>query len=252
MRMAEETQKKRKKKRRKKNYILRAFVLIALGTGVYYWLTSPFFDVQRIVVENNRHYTREQIIRMAGATVGQNIFTAETALMRDALLKDPYIRSVRVRRVLPSDIVITVEERVETAKVPYADLFIVIDNDGLILRMTDARLRLPILIGMTVKTMEPGGALEVEEPAVLTETLRFLEVMEKTNMFFHIIDVSNVVARLYVYAEIVCEGTLGNIKESLTSGRLERVLFERYTQGITRGIIRVRSEGYISFHPGVD
>ena len=250
--MTADTQKKRKKKRRKKNYVLRVLVFLALGTGVFYWLTSPFFDVQQIIVENNRHYTREQIIRMAGATVGQNIFTVETALMRDTLLKDPYIRTVRVRRVLPADIVITVEERTETAKVPYADSFIIIDNDGLILRVTTARLRLPILIGMTVKTMEPGVPLEVEESAVLTETLRLLEVMEEANMFFHILDVSNVVARAYVYAEIVCEGTLENIKESMINGGLERVLFEFYSGGITRGVIRVLSESYISFYPRVD
>ena len=37
---------KKKRKRRKKRYLLKFILLVAFGTGVYYFLTSPLFDIQ--------------------------------------------------------------------------------------------------------------------------------------------------------------------------------------------------------------
>ena len=252
--MAADAQKKRKKKRWKHKHffgllVLRLAILIALGVGTHYWLTSSFFDVRQVVVENNHHYTRQQIIEKADARMGQNIFTVKTNQMRDALLEDPYMKSVRVKRSLPASIIITVEERSEAAKVPYADRFIVIDEDGLILRQSTAELKLPLLLGMTIKTMEVGRPLEVEETSVLTGTLKMLEVMESTDMFFKKIDISNVIIKAYIYDNLICEGMPENVMDSMISGGLEKLLYELYTNGVERGIIYVGSDNYFSFNP---
>ena len=252
--MAEEAQKKRKKKRLKRKYfwrrmILLVFMLTALGAGSYYWLTSSFFDVRQIEVENNHHYTKEQIIEKADARPGQNIFGVKTNQMRDALLEDPYMRSVRIKRSLPASIIITVEERSEAAKVPYADMFIVIDKDGLVLRRSSVELTLPLLLGMTIKTMEEGRPLEVEETSVLTGTLKMLETMESTDMFFKKIDISSIIIRAHIFDNLICEGTPENVMESMVSGGLEKLLYELYTKGVERGIIYVGSDNYFSFNP---
>ena len=242
-------QKKRKKKRRKKNYILRFMILIAVGFGVHYWLTSTFFDIRQITVENNRHHTRQQIVGMADVHIGQNIFTVRTSRMRDNILESPHVRSVRIRRSLPAGIVITVDERLEAAKVPYADTFIIIDKDGLVLRRTGAQLQLPILLGMTIKSMEEGRPLEVEKTSVLTGTLQMLETMESTNLFFRAIDISNVIIRAHIFENLICEGTPENVKRSMKNGGLEKLLYELYTNGVERGIIYVGSDNHFSFNP---
>jgi len=240
---------KRKKKRRKKNYLLRLLIVIALGVGIYYFLTSPFFDVDEIIVENNRHYTRQQVIHMTDIRVGQNIFGVQINQARDALLLDPYIRSARVMRSLPRGIVITVEERSEAAKVPYADTFIVIDKDGMVLRRSHTPLTLPTLLGLTVKAMDEGSPLVVEETGALTGTLRMLEVMEETGMFFLRIDISNIIIRAYVFENLVCEGAPESIMASMLDGTLEKLLYELYTNGIERGIIYVGGDDYFAFSP---
>ena len=247
-----DAQKKRKKKRYKKNYLLRLLLLIALGVGVYYWLTSSFFDLRQVVVENNSYYTKEQIIAKSDAKMGQNIFGIKTNHMRDALLEDPYMKSARVKRSLPASVIITVEERSEAATIPYADLFVVIDINGLVLRKTNTELPLPLLLGMTIKTMEEGSPLEVEETSVLTGTLQMLEVMEDTDMFFKKIDISNIIIRAYVYDNLICQGTPENVMESMISGGLEKLLYELYTNGIERGIIYVGSDNYYSFNPMIE
>ena len=252
--MTEESQKRRKKYRLKKKYfwrraLLMVLLLSAIGTGCYFWLTSAFFDVREIVVEHNRHYTREQIIQMAGARVGENIFGVQTNRMRDALLEDPYMRSVRIRRNLPASIIITVEERSEAAKVPYADTFIVIDSDGLVLRRTATPPKLPLLMGMTIKAMEEGRPLEVEETSVLTGTLQMIETMENTDLFFMRIDISSILIRAHIFENLICQGTPENVKESMLSGGLQKLLYELYTNGVERGIIYVGSDNYFSFNP---
>jgi len=242
-------QKKRKKKRRRKNYLLRLLVLVILGVGAYYGLTSSFFDVQEITVENNRHYTVQQIIHMTDARIGQNIFSTQTTQMRDALLADPYIRNARVIRSLPSSIIISVEERSEAAIVPYAGTFIVIDKAGIVLRRTNAQLELPMLMGLTVRAMDEGSPLEVEETGALTGTLQILETMAYTDTFFLKIDVSSFIVRAYIFENLICEGTVENVMASMANGRLEKLLYELYTNGVERGIIYVGGDNYYSFNP---
>ena len=243
---------KKKKKRRKKSLILRLLLVVAIIAGIYYWLTSSFFDVQEIIVENNRHYTATQIIERADARLGQSIFTVRVNDLRDNLLNDPYMRTVRVRRELPSRIIITVDERSELAKVPYANRFIVIDNQGLVLRHTYAELALPRLVGMTIRAMDEGRPLEIEETAVFTETLRMLEVMVDGDLFFREIDISNVVVRAQILELLFCVGTPENIIDSIRTGALKRILYEKYNQGVDRGTIFVASDNFVSFYPGID
>jgi len=243
---------KKKKKRRKKNYVLRLFIVIALGAGLFYFLSSSYFDVQKITVENNNYYTKEQIISKAEAKTGENIFSTNTKDIKDKLLADPYVRTARVKRALPGAIVITVEERSESAAVPYSDMFIIIDRDGLVLRKSDIEPKLTLLVGLTIKTMEEGRPLEVEETGVLTGTLKMLETMERTEVFFKKIDMSHVIIKAYIFDRLICQGTPENVLDSMESGNLEIFLYNLYTDGIERGIIYVGSDNYFSFNPMVE
>jgi len=245
----EETAVKKKRRRRRKNHLLNLLIVAALGVGAYYWLSSPMFDVQKIVVENNHHYTKGQIISMAEAQTGQNIFSTDTGAMKALLLEDPYIKNARVKRSLTDTIVIQVGERKEAACVPYANQFIIIDGEGLVLRKSDIEPRLPLLVGMTIKTMEDGKPLEVEETATLTGALGILDTMENADYYFKKIDISNVVAKVYIYDQLVCQGIPEHILESMRNGNLKRVLSDLYTNGIERGIISVGRSDYFSFDP---
>ena len=250
--MAMDDQVKKKKKRRKKNYFLRLLLIIALGAGLYYFLNTSFFDVRVIAVENNNYYTRGQIISKGDVKTGENIFRVKTNLIKGILLEDTYIKNVRVKRKLPETIVITVEERSESAAVPYSDFFIIIDKDGLVLRKTGNEPKMPHIVGITIETMEEGQPLEVEETGALTAALKMLDTMEKTGIFFQMIDISRITVKAFIFDRLVCEGTPENIIESMESGNLETVLYNLYTQGIERGIIYVGSDNYYSFNPMID
>lgn len=242
--------KRKKKKRKKKHYLLKFLFLILLCTGAYYFLTSDIFDIQEITVDNNSYYTVQQIIGIAEAKTGGNLFKVSTSDMRDKLLRDPYIKSAKISRKLPDKIVIEVLEREEAAAVPYGDKYIIIDNEGMILRQTDVEPVLTLLEGMTVTNIEPGTPLAVEENSVLSDTLPMLDKMEENDIYFKKIELSAIIIKAYIFDSLTCEGTPENIMKSMDD--LKDVLYDLYEQGIERGVIKVGGDGYYSFSPLVE
>ncbi len=239
--------KPRKRKRKKRNYLVRFVMLILIGAGGYLFLSSDFFDIQKITVLNNRYYTQQQVIALAEARIGDNMFALSTGSMKDKLLQDPYIRAVKISRRLPDNLVISVEERAESAAVPFDNDYVIIDGLGMILRKTDVEPKLTKLLGMTVANLETGTPLRVEENAVLNDTLKMLASMEENELYFKKIEISPMIIKAYIYDSLVCEGTPENIMKGMDG--LKDVLYDLYAKGIERGIIKVGGDGHYSFSP---
>lgn len=248
--MSKKEKVKKKKKRKKKYYLFKFILFIAISVGLYFFFTCSLFDIQTIKVENNRYYTSEQVISIAKAKSGKNLFETSTSKIKEKLLDDPYIKGAKVKRKLPDTIRIIVEERQEYATIPYGGEFVIIDQEGLVLRKTKVEPKLTLLLGMTLKNIDPGTPLEVEENAVLTDTLSMLKQMEKQKLYFKKIDISNIVIKAYIYDQLTCEGTPENILKNVKP--LEEVLYDLELKGIERGVIKVGFEGYFSFSPLVE
>ena len=243
---------RKKKKRKKKNYLLRLFVIIVVSVGLYYFASSEMFDIDKVQIENNQHYTIEQIKDKAGVKIGQNIFKFKKSELKEKLLKDPYFENVVIKRKFPSTIVIDVTERTEMAIIKRAGQNIVIDPNGLVLRVTDATPTVTELTGLRVKKVEAGKALQVDESALLADTLEMMKKLEGTELFFKKIEVANVTIRAYIYDQLICEGTPDNMMKSIANGNLETVIYEMYSKGIERGVIKVGSDNYCAFDPNVE
>lgn len=248
--MKETDQVRKKRKRKKKHYLLKFVILLALATGLYFFFSSSMFDIQKITVEDNSHYTTEQLISLAGANTGENLFSASLSKMKEKLLADPYIKNAKLKKRLPAEVVISVEERKEDAAVPYGSRYILIDSEGMVLRISDVEPAITLLTGMVVINMEPGTPLEVEQNALLTDTLKLLQQAKEHELYFKKIDISNLVIKAHIYDQLICEGTAENIMDNLDS--LQDVLYDLYTKGIERGVIKMGSDEYFSFSPLVE
>lgn len=243
-------EKQKKKRRKKKNYLLRFVMLILVGVGIYFLLTSDLFTIRELTVKSNQYYTAEQIIEIAHAKTGGNLFEISTSEMKENLLNDAYIKDADVSRRLPDEIVFTVTERQEAAAIPYGDRFIIIDADGMVLRQTDVEPTLTLLTGMTLSNIKAGTPLSVEENSLLNDTLKLLDSMKETEIFFKRIEISSIIVKAYIYDNLTCEGTPENILKNMDD--LKDVLYDLYVKGIERGVIQVGGEGYYSFSPLVD
>lgn len=241
---------KKKKKRKKKRYLLKFCIFCLLCAGGYYFLTSDYFNVTRIEVSGNEYYTQAQLIQMTGIRTGKNLFEFDVSKIRDKLLADPYIRNVKIRRIPMGTFRIAVTERIEYAAVPYGESYVLLDNEGTVLRVSEEAPTLPLLVGMTLVEMTPGKALEVEEAYLLTDTLELLAVMEEREVYFKRIDFSTVMVKAYIYDTLYCEGAPANIRDNMES--VEKLLYELYQQEITHGVVKVGKDNYLSFNPVIE
>ncbi len=239
---------KKKKKRRRKHYFLRFCIFCALVFCLYYFLNSDFFAVRKFEVSGNQYYTPAQIIEMSGLQSGVNMFfETKTRPARNALLEDPYIRLAEIKRKPKDTIQIVIEERREYAAVPYGEQFVLIDREGTVLRVADEEPALPILGNMSITEMTPGKALQVEQAYLLTDTLSLLNLVEENDIYFKRIDFSTVIIRAYIYDDLYCEGAPANIRDNMAS--IQKLLQELYKEDITRGVIRVGTDNYLSYSP---
>ena len=248
--MDNETTPKKKKKRRKKHYFLRLLIIIALIVGAVLLLRSELFNVRHFVVEGNNYYTAAQIQDMSGLKTGINTFKQKIYPAKDTLIEDPYIKNVQIKRQLPGTVKIILEERTEYACIPYGSQYVLIDEEGMVLRLADEMPVLPLLDGMTINEMTPGKALDVEQSYLLTNTLQLLSVMAENDIYFKKINFSAVIVKAYIYDEMYCEGKPEDITAQM--GAIKRLVEEQYKQGITRGIIKVGKDNYIAFSPKLD
>ena len=111
---------RQRRKHRKKHYFLRFVVLLCIGTGVFLFLKSSYFNIKSFSVEGNSYYTDAEIISMAKAKKGVNlIFDAGLSDIKKNLKDNPYFEDIYVKRSLPDKLVISIKERRQTAAILY-------------------------------------------------------------------------------------------------------------------------------------
>lgn len=247
---AKKRKKVKRRKRRGGSRLLGFLIFAALCVGLYYFAISDFFTITDIQVSGNKFYTGAQVHRLSGLKTGYNLFTTDLGEAKEKLLEDPYIRLASIKRVLPGTLSIEIEERTEYAAVPYGEQYILIDNEGLVLRLSDNKPVLPLLEGMIITDMTPGQPLAVEQAYLLTDTLQMISVMEENDLYFKKINFSLVIVKAYIYDDYYIEGTPEHITDNMK--RIHQLIEEHYKQGIIRGVIRVSKGNYMAFDPKID
>jgi len=242
-----EANRRKRGKRKKKNYFLNITIVILVLAGLYYIaFHSGIFDLKVFTINGNTHYTSAQIQELSGVKTGDNIFTTRTAAVQQRLEKDPYIRNATVRWVLPDGLDIELDERVESVLIPSGDEYAIVDYDGVILRMTQEQLKLPIIVGLTPIDPQAGKALKAEEAGQLKPGLDFIKFVCDNNFYIKKLDLGSVVPRAYVFDTLVLEGNLNDMTKNMDD--IKRIIADLDSKGIERGTVSVGSDS-CSFSP---
>ena len=246
--MGEEV-KHKKKKRKKKNYLLRFLIFVALIAGTYFILSSSLFYITGFEITGNSHFTDSMVMETCGLKTGKNIiFETNLKTARNKLLSSAYVKTATVSRKLPGTIVIKIDEREEFAAVSYGDKSIIIDNNGLVLRLSDNEAYLPVISGLVVIETEEGKALNVEQSYLLTKGLSLLKQAETIDFYFERLDMSVSSVKAYIYYDqYLCNGTIDNLIASLPA--IKTTVASQFEENISHGTIYVGSGGYISYAP---
>ena len=136
-----------------KALVVVAFVAGAVWAGrqiVRHVIASPRFAVREIQVGASTHVSADEIRQLAGVEVGDRLLAVDPDAVATRVTMHPWILSSRVRRELPSTLVIDVTERQAVASALLGALYLVDGTGHPFKRATFAEADgLPVITGVT-------------------------------------------------------------------------------------------------------
>ena len=253
--LAQKQEARRIYKQRKKNrFRTRFYVLVTCLILLVCWLifsTTGIFTIDAIEVRGNSHYTAEEIINIGHATSGHNIiYKANIKETEEFLEQNPYIKRAEVRRKLPSTLVIKVTERQERLAFKYDDDYLVMDEEGILLRKTRNKPKTTIIQGVVVSKIKLGEKIEAEDSKRMDRALELISTMIKSDLYFVKADISNVKnIEAYIYNTLVVKADYDTLLANMENGKLHLVVEKLFGDGIERGTITFLEDGSASFVP---
>lgn len=243
--------KKRKEERKEKNRKRRnLFIIAGIIIGLFLLSFTKLVNVDRVVVKGNNYFLDSEIISMAHVKMGNNlIYKPGKIRIKSYLLQNPYIEKVKVRRRLPSTLVIKVREREQMAAIPYDGKYIVTDSDRIVLRKTTDMPHLTVIEGIKIKKMKLAKELEGENSKHLNDSYEILNLMKDHKLFFKKIIVDEDKTTIYIYDNLICTGMTSDIKTMIEKNRMQEILKTLIDRGVKRGRIVVSENGYATYIP---
>jgi cell division protein FtsQ len=129
-----------------------SFLLITTLCGIYIFVShSPRFNLARIYVQGNRKVSEKEIKEKVQIELGTNIFRMKLGMIENLVREDKRIKEVWVKRILPNQILIEVEEKKPALWINLPEgLFGLSQNQEIIpLEEEDFDQDLPVVTGLT-------------------------------------------------------------------------------------------------------
>jgi cell division protein FtsQ len=109
-------------------------VLVGVAWGgeqaVQHVVASPRFAVQEIRVAASEHIRRDELLALAAVAPGDKLLSIDTDAVATRVASHPWVAAARVRRELPSMLVIDVSERRAVAAALLGGILYLIDENG--------------------------------------------------------------------------------------------------------------------------
>ncbi len=146
------------------DWIRLLLLIVGLGGGIYgayHWIVfSDFFRLRQInVIAPTPHLTEEAIIRLSGLEMGSNLLGLRLHKVESNLKRISWVKNVRVKRNLPSGIILQVEEHHPFAILKMDESYL-INREGEIFRKMrkEEQIDLPLITGFDKEALDrfPG------------------------------------------------------------------------------------------------
>lgn len=149
------------KRRVRRAALLLSFLLLA-ALGSYFFLRSGLFAVRDIVVTGSAQVGADALRASSGIEVGQNIWDVGLSEVKSRIGRNPWVKSVSVRRQLPNVISIQVQERTPVALVVYRTAYVEVDEAGVALEISESLINrdLPLITGPLVTRVVLGQPVD--------------------------------------------------------------------------------------------
>ena len=156
---------KKKKRRLRINPKFLIAVLLIIITVVVLFVT-PLFDIREIKVTGSERYAKAEVQIASGIRKNNNIFAINKGRAEKAVKALGYIEDVKIKRQLPSTVVIDVKEGAVVAYLEYGGFYAGINKAGQALCRISKALPAtgaPIVKGVSVVKAELGEQVKIKD-----------------------------------------------------------------------------------------
>ena len=162
----------KKKKSKKIILVLILFIIIFILL-----CSSSIFNITSINVSGNNILSAEEIVSLSKIQKHTNLFKLNKLQSINNIKENAYIEDVTIKRKLPNEINIQIEERIPKYMLQFADSYVYINNQGYMLEISNERLEIPILIGITtdLSNIKAGNRINVEDLKKMNTVIKIFE-----------------------------------------------------------------------------
>ena len=172
-----------------------AVTLYAGWRGTALLLGATSFQVSRVTVRGNDRLASGEVLAILDGLKGRNILTIEIEAWRQRLLASPWVEAATVRRMLPSQIEVTIAERRPMAVARLGKSLYLVDARGNVIDEygpTYSDLDLPIVDGLGARPSDSEGAVDSRRALFASRVISALETRPDVAKRVSQIDVTDV------------------------------------------------------------
>ncbi len=212
----------RRRRRRSLRRFFRGLIFIVVSAAVLgFFVYVPFFTLSEIKLDGAKYLTEEDILRVGGIYMGEQLFRLETDVVQSRLSKDLRIEEVSVRRKLPHTLEIKIKERRPLATVSCDYGYLDLDRNGVIIDSykTLKTMQIPMITGAAVRDLYIGDAVEDEHVKKILDFLQRLDE-ETLNLLSEIAIVESDYIVMYSATERPVQIRIGKLERLDEKARL--------------------------------
>lgn len=171
-------------------------IAIIVIVAIVLFMLSPIFNLKEIIVKGNAKISKEKIISLSQIKNETNLFKITKRQVKSNVKEEPYIKKVSVRRILPSKIEITVEERVLEYLFEFANSYAYIGSEAYILEISEENVEDKLKIkgyATSEEMLKPGNRLCKEDIDSLNDVIKIMEAAKNHALdeYINKIDISD-------------------------------------------------------------
>ncbi|MPQ43991.1 cell division protein FtsQ/DivIB [Clostridium tarantellae] len=194
--------KKKKNKLMKKIIIISIFIVVIC---IFILLKAPIFNIKKVIVNNNTTIPSEKIINKSNI-LDKNIFLVNLKNVSKDILVNPYIKEVKIKRVFPDEVSISVKERKASYLIENESKYYVLNEELKIMEILDSDkdINAIYLNGIKIKNKFIGQCITDEDirKQEFTKKLSNILLNDKRNTQFTSLDINNISDIILYYGEV--------------------------------------------------
>ncbi len=144
-------------------------------------MASDLFRVESILAKGGKQLTEQQVVVLSDIKPGINTFDLDLGLIGRKIAENPWIKTARVERIFPQQVVIRVEERSPLAIINLGYLYY-LDRHGEVFKLLDGadQLDFPVVTGFDSAKLEQQDQQSERD---LQRVVSLLQHLKQRQMF---------------------------------------------------------------------